>query len=160
MHDDRLFIFVFAQDMFQSFEDAANLVDSEHGKNIARVWQTHGKHIAITWQEHGKNMARAWQPHGKNMANTREKQGKRIAKALQSYSSHMAGAISMGLVEFIRDSMGQLECGWMQMNQFGLGHTVVHLLGFDVETGCVWVTCRLLRFAVRSQSFWAQDMLH
>ena len=121
MHDDRLFIFVFAQDMFQSFEDAANLVDSEHGKNIARVWQTHGKHIAKTWQDHGKNMARAWPPHGKNMANTREKQGKRIAKALQSYSSHMAGAISMGLVEFIRDSMGQLECGWMEKNQFWFG---------------------------------------
>ena len=98
-------------------------------------------------------MAKTWQEHGKSMANTWEKHGKRMAKALQGYSKHMAGAISMGLVELMRVSMGQLECGWMEMNQFGLGHTLVHLLSFDVETSCVWVTCRLLRFAVRSQSF-------
>ena len=59
----------------------------------------------------------------------------------------------MGLVELMGVSMGQLEGVWMEILQFRLGHTSVHLLSFDVETSCVWVTCRLLRFAVRSQSF-------
>ena len=59
----------------------------------------------------------------------------------------------MELFELMGVSMGQLEGVWMEILQFRLGHTSVHLLSFDVETSCDWVKCRLLRFGVRRQSF-------